>query len=505
MATSNGFLSPVANRYYPGSSGYWMGQGSSSPANSVRVPGLGYPGDAARARMGVPTIDPAMNANGTATTVAGRRALGTSASDLLKPYAITKNPALAGLVGDLYGEFGKGGSNIPGFDDYLKQHTQDVSGVNRAFDDQSKAFDLTDYFATQRGADAAATGLTNRYADTSRGMVGAADASTSRYTSRGEVDLAAVLANASDTSNYDKSIQDALAQVGGNMNRSRIASIGAGGSGGDSSGLARYGMREAVRQTLPYRLQQQREVTDVLSRYLPFHGDVASREQNDIRLGLGNEGNIYGAQQGDILRGKGTEQSLQNLKLQVAGMNVDAAIRKLAANGTGIQQMVAVLGLPASLLTEKLRAAGLLGALDDSATWRGVDYPPGANVTDPQGASPNLPNDYPGAPGLPNRYSTETGTSGGDRYGNPSGVRYDLQGSDPNAYFSSLPQWAQNQRRGVPYQNSGRYPYPVGQDPRYVGSGTGYVNDAVMDRFATPSPTNAGSGYTGQDWSDFDY
>lgn len=508
MATSNAFLSPVKNRYYPGSSGYWMGQPSNTGPNSLREPGLGYPGDAARKRMGVPTIDPSMSG---VNPLTGRYGVGTgtgtSAADLLKPYAITKNPALAGLVGDLYGDFGKSGSNIPGFDDYLKQHTGDVSGINKAFDAQSKAFDLEAYFKTQRDADAAATGLTGRYADTARGLVGDAGASTSRYNVKGEADLAAVLANARDTSNYDKSIQDALATVGGNMNRSRIASLGAGGSGGDSSGLARYGMRAAVQQTLPFRLQQQREVTDVLSRYLPFHGDVASREQNDIRLGLGNEGNIYGAQQGDVLRGKGTETSIQNLKLQVAGMNVDAAIRKLAASGQGVQQMVAVLGLPASLLTEKLRAAGMLGALDDQATWRGVDYLPGANVTDPRGYSPNLPNNYPGAPGLPNRYGPDTGTFNSppsDRYGNPSGVRYDLQGSDPNAYFKSLPQWAQNQRQGVPYQNSNQYSRPAGQDARYVGSGTGYVNDAQMDIFGTPAPATS-AGYTGQEWSDFDY
>lgn len=461
----------LESKNYEGSSGYWGGP---------PVPGAN-PGDAGRRSVAAMSgLSPSGAALPNRYAPGGSGGIATQ----LKPYEIVKNQRLNTLVGGLYGDVAKGGADIPGFEDYLKQFSASTGGINAAFDSQAKSFDLEPFFKTQRDADAAASGLTDRYAGTTRGLVDAAGASTARYGATGEADLNRVLANASDTTNFDRSIADALALVGGNMNRNQI------GTGtGASSGNARYGAGAAVRATLPLRLQQQRDVTDVLGRYLPFHGDVASREDANIRLGLGNEGNIYGQQQGDVLRGKATEANIQDLKIKVAGLGVDAAIRKLLTAGQSVAQMQAVLGLPAALITQKLQAAGLLGALDESANWRGVEYPPGANVADPAYFNNTLPNNYPGAPQIPNRY-------GGGGLGGTGGVRYDLQSSDPAAYFSSLPKWAQDQRRGVgaPVVPAGYYPLNA-PNYRNTGTGTGYILGGE------PVPP----AYTGQEWSDRDY
>lgn len=55
---------PLVKGTYPGSSGSWMN--SPSPnygGNAPAIPGFGYPGDAARSRYGVPTLDPSFRPN----------------------------------------------------------------------------------------------------------------------------------------------------------------------------------------------------------------------------------------------------------------------------------------------------------------------------------------------------------------------------------------------------------------------------------------------------------
>jgi len=414
MAVKYSLLDPFAEKSFPGSSGYWGRQGSNTGPNSIRVPGLGYPGDVARARAGVPTIDPSV-IGGRAGFTSGTGNSG--AASLYKPLQILKSPGVAAGVKSLMDQFNAGTGDIPGFDDFLKKQAGATQDLTDAYGRQKQSFDLSGYSAGQRAADAAASGLTGDYANTSRAIGEKYAGSDAEYAQQLKDIIARAQAGLGD---YDK----AANAIGDAQTGSMIGQLSRYKMGGGNLGLGSDELRKIARGVADVRLPLERE--KINKRYdlltgleLPADREIATR--NAARYAgfdLPVEQQIYGAKQGDVLRSKQTESQLKNLEMSVAGMSSAAAEQYLKSLSLPVELIQQILQRHNQTLAGKIGNLSGLGSLEDQAYYRGLEYTPGASLTSPQYYSPNL-GGYPDYTPMPSRYGDvpSTAPAARNRYG----------------------------------------------------------------------------------------
>lgn len=392
--------------------------------------------------------------------------------DFLAGYQLqSRYPEITSATGNAFNNIAQMGKNIgvPDFNALKKQFSTATGDMNNWYNRYQQGNDLSGYAAGQRAADAAATAETGRYADVAHGILGDAANSLSRYRTEGQGALDKVLANAQDF--YNKDIPASIADA---QNRAvqYTSRYGLGRGGGMGSDIGQIAGRSAIQAALPFQLEGRRFVGDALGRYQPFYGDVASRDYSRIAgLNLPTEQNIYGARQGDILRGKATEQQLQNLGMMVKERGLNAAIQNLKLQGLPEQIISELVNTWQGQQGRQLGLAGQAAGLEQQyGAERGYYDRYGAPVTKPQYFplpqprfpsegpgrydAPNQPWPAPGAPGAPVAPPGSPLAQLASRYSDPP------PGTTTDANYSYAP--------GVnPWANSGGYPagtgYSLGQ------------------------------------------
>jgi hypothetical protein len=464
-----GFTRALGSQNWAGSSGYWGG---------LPIPGQN-PGDRERIAMarryGVPVpsgvnIPADVTAGfppGIGVGMPGQRPL--NPEEFLGRYELpSRNPALSAQAGNTIADAASADKSLglPHFDDLKKTFAAGSGDVQNWYNRYQAGNDITGFAATQRAADDEAAKLTGQYADTARGILGDAKGITDRYRTEGEGALDKVLTNAQEFYNKDipASIADAQARAVNYTSRYGMAR-----GGGLGSDIGRIAGQSAVQAALPFQREGRGFIDSALRTYAPFYGDVASRDYNRVAgLNLPTEGNIYGAQVGDVMRGKATEQQIQSLDMLVRERGLNAAIENLKRQGLPDALVNDLVSQWQRLKSGNLQLAGQASGLEQQyGAERGYYDRYGAPVAQPEYPGlprPNFPNPFPNRY-TPNDYTPPGGgypqeiggaplqpgggtTQGFDRYGNPTGSNFD-----------GLPQWVKDQRtlRGQPgrYANEG--------------------------------------------------
>ncbi len=446
---------------FPGSSGYWGGPPIPGQAPGDRArgelatrAGLPWPSDAG----GKPTV---FGTPGIGIEMPGQGQRPLNPEDFLGQYQLpSRNPGLSTQTANTLADVGAADKQlgIPHFDDLKKTFTAGTGDVNNWYNRYQAGNDISGFAATQRAADAKASELTGQYADTARGILGEAKGITDRYRTEGLGALDKVTANAEDFYNKDipASIADAQKRAVSYTSR-----YGMGRGGGVGSDIGIISGRAATQAALPFQLQGRQFIGNALERYQPFYGDVASRDYNRVAgLNLPTEGAIYGAQVGDVMRGKATEQQIQSLDMLVKERGLNAAVENLKRQGLPDALVNDLVAQWQRLKSGNLQLAGQAAGLEQQyGAERGYYDRYGAPVAQPQYPGlprPNFPNTLPnryspGQPTYPPTGGAPTIPGGGtvpgfDRYGNPTGSN-----------FAGLPDWAR-QGRGLATSGSSGVP-----------------------------------------------
>lgn len=415
------YLATLGSGNYAGSSGYW-GDASDKAGGTYRF-GMGYPGDRAKAALANAA---GVQAGGTVGALqlpgAGRTSTGSSPSIASRYEAlqIPKSQMLINGANSLAGKFNAGTGDIPGFDDLLASMKGASGDITQAYNNQKKSFDLTDFAAGQRGADARAAGLTDTFSTNARAIGDRYAASDAKYAGQ----VGDIIKRGYDLlPSYDAAANaigdEQVGKLLGDVNRYKIA--------GGNLGLGGDELRKIARGVGDIRLPLERE--KIGQRYnllqnleLPGDREIASR--NAARYSgfdMPLEQQLYGAKQGDVLRGKATDAQLKQLEMSVANMSVDAAANYLKSLSIPANVIQEILQRHNATLGGQISNLGALGNVEDSGYYRGLNYLPGANVSQP-GYYPSNTGGYPSSVGdvLPNRYggSAPTSTASvGSRYG----------------------------------------------------------------------------------------
>jgi len=315
---------------------------------------------------------------------------------------------------------------LPDFNSLKKEFGGASADMNQWYNRYQAGNDISGYAAGQRAADQQASTLTGTYSGIARGQLGDAAGVIDRYRTEGLGALDKYTANASDFYNKDipASIANALKEATGYTSRYAM-----GRGGGMGSDVAAISGAAAVRAALPFQLQGRQYMGDALSRYQPFYGDVAARDYSRIAgLNVPVEQNIYGAQQGDVLRQKSTEQHIQNLDMMVKERGLNAAIANLRNQGLSQSLINSLVG---EWQAQKARTLGLAGQAAGMEQQYGAEsgykYIPGANVQNPQYfglPQPNYPNNSPGRYPTENPQANPVGSPGGYANGNMNTTGY---------------------------------------------------------------------------------
>lgn len=306
--------------------------------------------------------------------------------------------------------------------------------LKNAYNREQQSFDLSGYSAGQRGADVRASALTGDFANTARDIGGRYAQSDAEYQRQLDDIVKRAYGGLAD---YDKAANaigdEQTAQLMGNISRYKI--------GGGNLGLGSDELRKIARGVGDIRLPLERD--KIAQRYniltgveLPSDREVATR--NAARLAgfeLPMEQAIYGAQQGDVLRAKQTDQQLKQLEMSVAGMSRASAESYLRSLSLPAEIIQSVLSRHNQTLAGQIGNLSGIGSLEDQAYYRGLNYTPGASLSQPAYYTTVNPQ-YP-APQMPANTGTgSTGFSDSDRnqliarlYEDQTGVPVS---SDPN-------------------------------------------------------------------------
>lgn len=394
---------------------------------------------------------------------------------------VVKNPTLAAGTADLFKSF-KEGADALDFNSLLNEARSASGTLKTAYQNEQGATNVDDYAAKQRALDAQAAAQTGQYADTARGIGAEYKASDEDYARK----LAGITQKAYDTlPEYDAAI-DAIGnkQIGSiqsRIDRNKIA----GGNMGLSSGELRATARGVADVSLPLAREKIQRRYDILSGFeRPAATEVATRAAQRLsNFESPQERDIYMRTYQDVQQQKQTEQQVQSLRQAVAGMNrqsAEAYLRSLALPAQLIQ----------SVLSAQTSQLGQIGALDDQAYYRGLEYLPGVQPSQPTGYSvSNPPFPAPGRRYAPNSPGVNGGGGGnGNGNGFPGtfnptdyGLQRDFQPTDREMEYLRDP------------RNGGRLPTIPGagvgtwnpSNPSYgdVSSRGGgyYENDGVLN------------------------
>lgn len=321
---------------------------------------------------------------------------------------VTKSPALAAGTQDLMKSF-KEGADLIDFGKLLDEARAAQGNVKTAYQNQTAALDPTAFANTMRGLDTKAAAQTGAYADTARSLArDYTGADTALASNLGDITKRAydILPQYDQAASAigDNQIQQMLGEVAKN----KIAS--GGGDLGVSTNELRQIARGVANVELPLAQQKIQRQYDVLTGVeRPAAQEIASRAENRIaQFQTPLEQNIYSRTYNDVMQQKQTEVQIQQLKQVTAGMNVQAAESYLRSLALPQELIAQVLGRQASTL-------GQIGNLENEAYYRGLQYTPGAQLSQPVGfssANPpfQVPNRY-GAPTVQPQGNTATGNT----------------------------------------------------------------------------------------------
>lgn len=373
---------------------------------------------------------------------------------------VLKSPAVAQMATDLEKSW-KESSEALNLTNMLNELKGATAGLKTAYADQNKALDIGGYAATQRALDAEAAAKTGEYSQTARGIGDQYRENDANY----ETKLNDIVGKAYDIlPQYDAAARaigdEQLGQMMGSVNRRRFTTGGnLGVSSGELKGIAR-GVANVELPLAQQKIQRQYDVLTGLEK--PAAGELANRATARLaQFDLPMERDIYQQVYQDTMQKKQTEQQIQQLAMTVSGMEVQAAesyLRSLALPAE----------LIASVMRNKLSTAGGIGQLEDSAYYRGLEYLPGVNPTQPQYFSNALP-PYPGAP--------QRNSGGG------GGVNMNaLTEAMPSGPAYRSPEWYRQQKDA-----NGQQKYSDQMINQWAG-GEGYkVNPALTGSFWTDS------------------
>lgn len=427
MAVNRYGNEPGIYDYLPGNSGIWGDQ--ATPAGGAipggARPGMGLPGDRYRVASGLTPLSPlaprapsstatwdqnrAMYVNPqtgqpfTGRLPSGQYATGgrvtgepvpysnqvinpNDAAARYKPVDIVKDPGVATGATDLLETFKKSAADsLKGFDDYLATF-KDAS--KSAFDKTNAATDIGPLSSTLRGDQAKYAGALDQSA-ADIAALNAKDATAQR----GIVTQANALLPEMDANARD-ALDLGLGAVQQNVSRYKTT------SGTPSSlGSAEMQIQNAANRNLlvPFELAKTQRKMDILQNLaLPVQRDITNRETSRI-----TQFDPYVAAQ-EFASGTQTEQTIQGLKQQVAGLSWDNATRYMQSLGVPAQ-------IQQQILSGQIQNLGGIAQLNAGSRYQGLQDILGANPSSP--AYYNLA--QPGLP-APSRYSPVTGTPQGN-------------------------------------------------------------------------------------------
>jgi hypothetical protein len=285
---------------------------------------------------------------------------------------------------------------VPDFNKLKADFAQRGSQLNAAYDTASRSLDTGDYENKLNAADAAISqGLTPEYLAGLRDVGSQAGSAVTGYESRGQAALDAARANAEKYSreNYANTqrIADQITSAG-TRSSSRWAALNNGG--GASSKYPEI----FARSTLPYVLDANRQAMaagfgatqDALNRYLPFYGDVGSRQRDLAGFNQGLNESGYRAQVGDQERTKMTANLIQNVRQANTQQQLQLARQQFLDAGLPEQAFNEILAQQQRLKSGELSLLDMAAGLQQKyGAQRFPYYVPGADVA--QTGQTNLP------------------------------------------------------------------------------------------------------------------
>lgn len=332
---------------------------------------------------------------------------GNTPQDQFSAVEVLKSPMLAKGTQDLFKSFEQG-SKLLDFNSLLNEARQAQGTLRSAAANEQNALNIDDFAARQRALDAQASGATTGYAGTARNLADEYRASDAALADR----LNNITGEARGLlPRYNEAAENIAAnQLGALTSAVDKYKIGSGmGSWGVGSDELRKIAKGVADIRLPLELGKIQREYDILSGYeRPAAQEIATRAAQRIsQFESPMERDIYSRVYGDIMNSKNTETMIKQLQIQTAGMSRQAAEAYLRS-----------LALPAQLIAQVLSSqtgtlAGL-GALENEAYYRGLQYNPGVNLSQPQGYSmltPPMPLPPPRVSG-PTVGGTSTGTYG---------------------------------------------------------------------------------------------
>ena len=314
---------------------------------------------------------------------------GQDSSGLFKPYQLTKSPLIASGLDKLGKQWAAGANGIPGFDELKNAATQGAGILRNAFSREQQSFDLGPYAANQRAADAAASGLTEDYANTARGI--------GRDYANSDAEYARQMRDIITRANAGLGDFDTAANRVGDQQTSEMMRWIARGAMGSPAGVNSGQLQDIARGVADVRLPLEREKINQRYNILsglesPAYRDIATRNASRYAgFDLPLEQNIYGQRVGDVMRSKQTESQLKQLEMSVAGMSRAAAESYLRSMALPQEIIQSVLQRHNQTLAGEIANLGGLSNLEDQAYWRGLEYTPGMNLSQSRYFSNSLP------------------------------------------------------------------------------------------------------------------
>ena len=471
-----GFLDPLDTKQFPGSSGYWWGQGTNSmPGTQIngRLPGqtaLERQARAVEAEKGYYHSMPGVVRSGGPYTGWDDRYGGgidprgpnNGGDPRFNSLVVPKFPGM---------DFGIEGMNkslqstpLPKYGETLSAVQKGAEALPGAFDRYSQEIDPTAYAAGQRGFNPQYNALTGGYENASRGYGTRFDTAGEGY--QGDLgDL--TRRDYEQQANFDKAQEDVYGRIAaGNQKAFSKYGIGTNSNAGLSSaglsGLITSNSDAAVR----LNLAKQARMDEAMGREQQRLGLGYGVEQNRYAADRQLETDIYGRRTADVERAQATERHLEEIKRATAGMNLEAAIRKVPTLAAAAADLARVQNMPLDDILKRAQTVEGLIRLMQQANYTGAELVGGANVSQPQYFDNN---------GLPNRYGPNIGNSGGGGgTGTNNAAGGEMRFNPKTGQMQMYTRDEMNTIRAGNVQNQGRFSPGVPFDPGRVGPGAGY-------------------------------
>jgi len=456
-----GFLDPLDTKQFPGSSGYWFGQGTNSPSG-VQINGR-LPGQTALERQARQVEAERFPDRYGGSVVNGVASLPRSDDPRFRALQVEKFPGMG--FNDVIGDLSKNLKSVPlpKYGDTLKAVSTAAGGLSGAFDRYSQDIDPTAYAAGQRGFNPAYANLTGGYANKAYGIGDRYDEATGGYTG-GLDDL--TRRDYEQQANFDRAQEDVYGRIAAGNQRA-FSKFGMGTN--SNAGLSSAGLSGLITSNsdaaLRLNLAKQQRMDEAMGREQQRLGLGYGAEQARAGFQLPLERDIYGQQVANVERAQATERHLEEIKRATAGMNLEAAIRKVPTLAAAAADLARVQNLPLNDIMQRAGTVEGLIRLLQQANYTGAELIGGANVSQPQYFDNN---------GLPNRYGPQVGNGGGTSTGTNNAAGGEMRFNPKTGQMQMFTRDEMNAFRASNPANQARFSPGVPFDPLRNGPGAGY-------------------------------